>query len=140
MIAQFANPTEELSVPLFPLVLLGVVYVILFVAGRVIAGRADERTADGLDRIAFIVMLAAGVYTLVIGVYAVAMRSELIWDLSKIMLIVFGFFALLLVVLLSLEMAIGAIGRARMGRRRRTAAGTGEDSAPIAPPSEGQPG
>ncbi len=140
MIAQFANPTEELSVPLFPLVLLGVAYVILFVVARVLAGRADERGADGLDRAAFVVMLVAAVYTLGIAIYAVAMRAELIWDLIKIMLIVFGFFALLLLVLLLWEMAIGAIGRARHGRRRRTAAVVAEEPSPAGPPSAGRQG
>ena len=140
MIAQFANPTEELSVPLFPLVLLGVAYVILFVAARILAGRGQTSNADGLDRIAFIVMLAAGVYTLVIGIYAVAMRSELIWDLMQIMLVIFAFFILLLLLRLLIEMGVGAISRARSGRFRRRARARAEEAAAAAPPSAGQPG
>ena len=117
--AQFATPPEELSVPLWPLVLLGIAYAVFFVAARVLAGRGDERIAGQLDTVGFITMLLAGIYTLIIGVYALAERSEQVVDAIEIMLIIFGFFALLLVFMMLLELVIGAAGRSRSDRRRR---------------------
>ena len=140
MIAQFARPPEELSFPLFPLVLLGIVYAIVFVAARVMAGRGEARTAESLDVAGFIVMVGAAVYTLILAIYAVAMRSELVWEATKILLIVFGFFALLLAVMLLIETAVGSLGRSRRGRLRAQAPAAGEEPAPAGPPSAGQRG
>ena len=140
VIAQFATPPEGLEVPLWPLVFFGILYAALFVAARTLAGRGDERSADGVDRAAFIVMLLAALYTVGLGIYAISQRSERIWEMIKIMLIIFVFFMLLLAFMLLWEMLIGAIGRSRSARRRRRAPVPAEEQAPAAPPSAGQPG
>ena len=140
MIAQFATPPEALDVPLWPLVFFGILYAALFVAARTLAGRGDERTADGIDRAGFVVMLLAAVYTAGLAIYAIANRSERVWEMIKIALIIFAFFALLLLFMLLWELAIGAIGRSRSARRRRRAPAPAEEPAPAGPPSAGPPG
>jgi tellurite resistance protein TehA-like permease len=140
ILAQFATPPEELSVPLWPLVLLAVLYAVCFVAARVVSGRGDSGTADTIDTIAFGLMLLAGLYTVILAVYALSERSDQLGDAVEIMLIVFGFFALLLVFMLLLELLIGVVGRARQARRTRGVAGPSQDPPRTDPPSEAPAG
>lgn len=73
MIAQFATPPEGLSFDYFvPLVLLGLLYLVVFVAARLIAGREGEEAAAPVELAAFVLMLIAGVYTAVLAIYALA--------------------------------------------------------------------
>lgn len=114
MIIAQATPSEGLSSAYFtPLILAAVVYVALFVAGRVLSGRGDAR-ADTVEDIGFAVMLLSAVYVAILAVVAVASEMDLIWDLVRIMFVVVVFFgALLLVLLLIFERGIGGLSRLR---------------------------
>lgn len=114
MILAQATPSEGLSSTYFtPLILAAVVYVALFVAGRVLSGRDDER-AETVEDIGFALMLLSGVYVAILLVVALASEVDLIWDLVRIMFVVVVFFgALILVLLLVFERGIGGLSRLR---------------------------
>ncbi len=113
LLAQVSQPTEGLSSGLYqPLYLVLILYVALFVAGRVLEGREDER-ADTVADAAFALMLLAAVYVGVLLLAAVFGEFNLIIDLAQIMAIMIGFFAVLGVVLLGIEMLLGLRGRRR---------------------------
>ena len=114
MIAQVGTPAEGLSSSYFlPLILAGVLYVVLFVAARVLDGRGDDRSETAADA-AFLVMLLSGAYTAVLAVVAVASEMDLIWDLVRILFVVVVFFGiLLLALLLVFERGIGGLSRLR---------------------------
>lgn len=113
LIAQVSVPSEGLSSGLYmPLYLVGILYVALFVAGRVLDGREDDR-AEPVQDAGFALMLLAGVYVVVLLIMALFSEFELIADLVQIIAIVIGFFAVLVVVLLGIELLVGLGGRAR---------------------------
>jgi len=112
-LGQVEIPSEGLESGLYmPLYLLLVLYVILFVAGRVLDGRGDDR-ADKVQDAGFALMLLGAVYVAVLAVYAFASEFELIVDMVEIMAIMIGFFALLIVALLGIELLVGLAGRRR---------------------------
>lgn len=119
VIAQFTRPPEGLSYDyFFPLVLIGLVYALLLLVARVLGSRGDEDAADSVQLAGFVVMLAAGLYVIGLAVYALSLRAGLVGDMVSILLIVFAFFALLILVMLGAEQAIGSLGRSRTRRRR----------------------
>lgn len=113
-IAQFDTPSEGLSSGYFtPLVLAGVLYVVLYVAARVLEGRDDERWETAED-VGFLVMLLSAVYVAILTVVAVASEFDLVWDLLRILVVVAVFFlALVLFLLLVFERGLGGLSRAR---------------------------
>ncbi len=118
LLAQFNVPSEGLSSSYYsPLILFGVLYLVLFVTSRVLAGRGDQRTETVQDA-AFVTMILAGVYVLILTLMALTSEAELVFDMVRITLIVMAFFALFLVALLLLfDLGIGSLSRAR--RRAR---------------------
>ena len=118
LIAQVAIPSEGLESSLYqPLYLVAIIYVGLFVAGRVLDGREDDR-AETVQDAGFAVMLLAAVYVLILAIMAVFSEFDLIADMVQIMAIMIGFFAVLVTVLLGLELLVGLAGR---GRRKGAA-------------------
>ena len=117
LIAQVVTPTEGLESSLFlPLYLVAVLYVALFVTGRVLDGREDPRAATVEDAGFALLLLAAG-YVVVLLVMSVFSQFDLIVDMLEIMAIIVAFFALLVGVLLALELLIGLTGRTRKRER-----------------------
>ena len=114
MIAQFETPPEGLSSGYFsPLILAALVYVGLYVTARVLEGRGDERSEKAED-LGFAVMLLSGAYVAILGVVAAVSKSDLVWDMVRILAVVAVFFGgLLLVLLLVFERGIGGLSRAR---------------------------
>jgi hypothetical protein len=114
LLAQFDVPSEGLSSSYYrPLILLGLLYVALFVTSRVLAGRGDQRFETAADG-AFVTTLLAGVYVLILTLVALFSEPELVYDMIRIALIVMAFFALfLLVLLLIFDVGIGSISRLR---------------------------
>ncbi len=114
-LGQVTVPSEGLESGLYmPLYLVLVLYVILFVAGRVFEGRDDPRAETVLDA-GFALLCLAAVYVAVLLVYAFTSEFDLIVDMVEIMAIMIGFFALLVVALMGIELLFGLGGR----RRRR---------------------
>ena len=113
-IAQFETAPEGLSSSYFtPLILAAVLYVVLYVAARVLEGRGDERWETAEDA-GFLVMLLGAAYVAILAVVAVASEMDLVWDLVRIIVVVAVFFlALVLILLLVFERGIGGLSRAR---------------------------
>ena len=125
LVAQVSVPSEGLESALYqPLYLVLILYVALFVAGRVLEGREDDR-ADTVQDAGFVLLLLAAVYVVILLVMAVFSEFDLIVDMVQIMAIVIGFFAILVTVLLGIELLVGLPGR----RRRKAVA---------PPPADGQ--
>ncbi len=125
LVAQVSVPSEGLDSALYqPLYLVLILYVALFVAGRVLEGREDDR-ADTVQDAGFALLLLAAVYVVILLVMAVFSEFDLIADMVQIMAIVIGFFAVLVTVLLGVELLVGLPGR----RKRRRAE---------PPPADGQ--
>jgi hypothetical protein len=109
------TPEEGLSFGLYmPLLLGGVLYTVLLLLGAWFESRGGEH-AETARNAAFVVILAAAAYAVVLALVAVVSEIGMIEDLLTIMFVVGLFFLLLAVVLLLAEMGIGALGR----RRRR---------------------
>ena len=126
LVAQVATPSEGLESALYqPLYLVLVLYVVLFVLGRVLDGRDDRRTDTVLDA-GFALLCLAAVYVAVLVVYAFTSEFDLIADMVEIMAVMIGFFAILVVALLGVELLLGLFGR---GRRK---------GAEVPPPSSDQ--
>ena len=112
-LAQVAVPSEGLDSGLYmPLYLVLILYVALFVAGRVFEGRDDPRADTVLDA-GFALICLAAVYVAVLLVYAFSAEFDLIADMVEVMAIMIGFFALLVVGLLGIELLVGLPGRSR---------------------------
>ena len=94
-----ALPIAQLPSAMYaPLVLLLVAYAALgLMATRARAGDDDAR-ADRLTGIAFALVLAAAVYTVVLLVSAVVGYWQRVYDMVIIMFVILAFFALLLFV------------------------------------------
>jgi len=113
LIAQVKTPSEGLDAALYqPLYLVLVIYVALFVLGRVLDGRDDPRTDAVLDA-GFALLCLAAVYVAVLAVYAFTSEFDLIADMVEIMAVMIGFFAILVVVLLGVELLLSVFGRGR---------------------------
>jgi len=116
LVAQVSVPSEGLESALYqPLYLVLILYVGLFVAGRVLEGREDDR-AETVQDAGFILLLLAAVYVLILLIMAVFSEFDLIADMVQIMAIVIGFFAVLVTVLLGIELLVGLPGRHRKRR------------------------
>jgi hypothetical protein len=86
----------------FPLLLAALVYIALFVAAQVVAGRGNEERGETLLDVGFLVALAAGAWTVILLVLAIFDEPDELWDMVTIVLVIGVFFALLLGVLLVL--------------------------------------
>jgi hypothetical protein len=112
-LAQVVQPAEGLDSGLYqPLYLVLILYVVLFVAARVLDGRGDDRSETVQDA-AFALLCLVGVYVAILLVYALSAEFDLIVDMVQIMAIMIGFFALLVVFLLGVELLVGLRGRHR---------------------------
>ena len=126
LVAQVSVPSEGLESALYqPLYLVLILYVALFVAGRILEGREDDR-ADTVQDAGFVLLLLAAAYVVILLVMAVFSEFDLIVDMVQIMAIVIGFFAILVTVLLGVELLVGLPGRHRKRQH------------PEQPPADGQ--
>lgn len=107
-------PAEALSSSLFlPLTLAAILYVALYVTANVLSGRSSPAAQKMFDA-AFVVLLLAAVYTVVLLLIALASEFKLITDAVIITLICVVFFgALLAVLFVVFDLGVGAISRAR---------------------------
>jgi hypothetical protein len=107
-------PDEGISGPYFtPLVIAGILYAVLTIAGAVIGRRDDER-AEQLADLNFGLVLLAAAYVGVMLIAALIDKSDLVWDMIKVLGIMIVFFALLLgIMLVVFERGIGGLSRLR---------------------------
>ncbi|MBA3298915.1 MAG: hypothetical protein H0U24_02430 [Thermoleophilaceae bacterium] len=107
------TPDPGLSFGLFmPLVLAGALYAVLVIAGGVLERRGSE-FAETASNAAFLCILAAAAYAVVLAVITFVSKFGVIDDFVYITLVVIGFFAILAGALLLVEMLVGVIGRSR---------------------------
>ena len=112
---------EQLSFGWYlPLLVAGLVYVVLFMVGRVLRGRGETDTADRLLDIAFLVVLAVAAYTVVLLLLSLVTFPNRIGSMLVIMIIIGVFFLVLLLALFGLFELLAA---RRVGRQREPAGG-----------------
>jgi len=102
----------------FPLILAGVAYAIAAIAAGVMAGRGNEAGAERVRDAGFMLLLAAGVWVVVLLLLALFSEPDDLWDMVMITLVIVGFFVLLLLALFGISLMVARIGRT-MARRRR---------------------
>jgi hypothetical protein len=109
------TPDPGLSFGLYqPLVFAAGLYAVLLIAGAILESRGND-LAEAARSAAFVCILAAGGYAVVLAIIAIASKLAVIDDFLYITLIVIAFFALIGGVGLLVEMLLGTFGR---GRRR----------------------
>jgi hypothetical protein len=120
LFAQVATPSEGISSSMFtPLIWGTVLYVLLFIGGTVLESRGSPR-GNTVSDIAFVVLALLGVYTAVLLITVLASEFSLLIDMVKIVAIVVGFFAIVVVGLFGLGQLVGLIGRALRREKRVT--------------------
>ena len=106
------TPDPGLSFSLFtPLVAAGAIYVVLLVAGAALERRGSQG-AEAARNAAFVCLLAAAAYAVVLAIMTFVSKFGVIEDFVYITLVVVAFFALLVLALLLVDMLVGAIARA----------------------------
>lgn len=114
MIIAQSFPAEGLDSGYYqPLIFIGLVYVALFIASRVLEGREDRRAETAADA-AFVTILLAGAYVAILALVALASEADLVWDLIRITVIMAVFFLLVVLILFGVfEWGVGVISRLR---------------------------
>ena len=105
----------------FPLILAAFAYGAISAIGRR-DGRARQRRAapSGCATPAFVLVLARGVWVIVLFLLALLDEPDDLWDMVVITLVIVVFFVLLLLVLFGLSLLIGRISRGASRRKRVT--------------------
>jgi len=104
----------------FPLILAGVAYAIVTIVGGVMATRGNEGGAERVRDGGFLIVLAAGVWVVVLLLLSLFSEPEELWDMLIITLVLVAFFVILLLVLFGISLLVGRIGRTAARRRRVT--------------------
>jgi len=108
----------QISSSLFqPVLILGLLAVVLIVAGQVMRSRGVGERAEKVADIGFGIALLTGVYIVVLLLIALFSEPDLIYDAAVNILIVAVFFLLLLFVLFGLFELILSRGRRRRAPR-----------------------
>jgi hypothetical protein len=107
-------PDEGISGPYYtPLVIAGIFYAVLTVAGGIV-GRRDEARSEQLADLNFGIVLLAAAYLGVMVIAALIDKSDLVWNMIKVLGIMIVFFGLLLgFLLVVVERGIGGLSRLR---------------------------
>lgn len=82
-----------------PLLLAAAIFAIISIASAIVRSRGNEASAEKLLDLGFVVALAAGIWTLVLLVLAIFNQPDDIWDMVLIVVVVGGFFGILLALL-----------------------------------------
>ena len=107
------TPDPPMSSGLFiPLVLAGLIYAVLVVASNVLDRRGSQYASTARDA-AFVCILAAAAYAVVLAVIVFVSKFAVIEDFLYVTLVIVAFFVVLVGFLLLVEMLVGAIGRRR---------------------------
>jgi hypothetical protein len=99
-----------------PLILAGLAYGAAAIVAGVMGSRGNEPGAERVRDGAFVMILLAGVWVIVLLLLALFSEPDELWDMVMITLVIVVFFVILLAVLFGISLLFGRIGR---GRRRR---------------------
>ena len=104
---------DELSFSLYlPLLVLGLICLVLFIAAQVTRSREGGALSERLLDVTFGLALLAGAYVIVLLLIALVSEPDVIYDIVAIMLIVGIFFAVLLFLLFGVfELIFSRTGR-----------------------------
>jgi Na+-driven multidrug efflux pump len=103
-----------------PLILAGVAYGIVSVVAGVVSNRGNEAGAERARDYGFLLLLAMGVWTIILLLVSLFNRPNDVGDMAIIILVIVVFFALLLVAFFGISLLIGALGRTTSRRKRVT--------------------
>jgi hypothetical protein len=103
-----------------PLVLAAVAFAGVSIAASIVSSRGNHDGAERVRDIGFLVLLAMGVWTVVLLLMAIFSEPDDIWDMVIIVLVIVVFFAILLLVFWAISLVIGAIGRGLSRRQQVT--------------------
>ena len=97
-----------------PLLLAAALFAIISITSAVVRSRGNDAGAEKLLDVGFVVALAAGIWTLVLLVFAILDEPDDIWDMVLIVVVVGAFFGILLTVLFGVfELIFSRGGRQR---------------------------
>ena len=96
-----------------PVVVLLAAFVLVSVLGNVARGREDRARAEKLADIAFLLVLVAAVYAVVLLIASAVSYPERFWDMLLITFVILAFFGILLFVFFF----FGEVLPRRLGRR-----------------------
>jgi hypothetical protein len=103
-----------------PLILAGIAFGVISVVAGVMASRGNDDGAERLRDYGFLLLLAIGVWTIILLLVSIFNKPNDVGDMLIITLVIVVFFALLLLVFFGISLLIGAIGRQTSRRRRVT--------------------
>jgi hypothetical protein len=104
----------------FPLIVAGALYGIVSIAAGVMSGRGDEQRAERLRDYGFVILMASGVWVVILLLLALVDQPDDIGDMLTITIVIVAFFVILLLVLFGLSLLVGRLGRGTSRRRRVT--------------------
>jgi hypothetical protein len=103
-----------------PLILAGIAFGVISVVAGVVSNRGNDAGAERLRDYGFLLLLAMGVWTIILLLVSLFNRPNDVGDMAIIILVIVVFFALLLVAFFGISLLIGALGRLTSRRRRVT--------------------
>ncbi len=103
-----------------PVILAAFAFGAISATAGVMAGRGNDDGAERLRDAGFVLVLAAGVWVLVLFLLALLDEPDDLWDMVVITLVIVVFFVLLLLALFGLSLLIGQISRGASRRKRVT--------------------
>lgn len=101
-----------------PLILGGLAFAVISIVASVIDGRGNAERAERWRDYGFLLLIAFGVWTVILLLVAIFNKPNSVGDMLIITLVIVVYFALLLVVFFGISLLAGAVGRST-GRRRR---------------------
>jgi len=103
-----------------PLIIAAAIYAIVSATAGVMAGRGNEAGADRLRDYGFLIVIASGVWVVILLLLALVDQPDDLGDMLVITIVIVAFFAILLLVLFGLSLLVGRLGRGAARRRRVT--------------------
>ena len=103
-----------------PLIVAAAIYAIVSATAGVMAGRGNEARADRLRDYGFLIVIASGVWVVILLLLALVDQPDDLGDMLVITIVIVAFFAILLLVLFGLSLLVGRLGRGTARRRRVT--------------------
>lgn len=104
----------------FPVILAAFAYGAISAVAGIMSGRGNEGGAERMRDAGFLLILASGVWVIVLFLLALLDEPDDLWDMVVITLVIVVFFVLLLLVLFGLSLLIGRISRGASRRKRIT--------------------
>jgi Kef-type K+ transport system membrane component KefB len=95
----------------FPVLVMGAAYAGFTIAASMLAGREQHERSERMRDLAFGSALVAAAYTAILVVLAAVDAPSRFTDAVTIILVICGFFAILLVVFFLIAQVVGRLGR-----------------------------